>query len=548
MKNEYNSPHGIGRADNKPTEKLASHSMTDTLSLDTFERIALGQRPFTLSEPQWASLHKTHDYLLAQIARRRLIYGVTTGYGPLATTYVEPHHSEELQQNLVHHLCSGVGEALNRTQTRALITARLLSLSRGYSGASPALVQRLIDCLNEDFVPEIPSQGTVGASGDLTPLAHLARALSGGGRVRLKGRDWQPAEMAHRELGWQPLQLAGKDAIALVNGTSVTAGIAALNGALASRLLGLSGALTLLYTELLHGHREAFHPLIGEVRPHPGQQSMHHWLWQASADSERLQPWSETGRFLPHAGQTEIRQDQPLPQDAYTMRCAPQALGAVLDSIDQHNSVAQRELSSVTDNPLLFAGQDTVLHGGNFFGQHLAFASDHLRNAVIQMALYSERRIARITDPLRNGGLPAFMQGHQTGLHSGFMGAQVTATALVAELRSDAIPASIQSIPTNADNQDIVPLGTIAARKAALALNTLQKLLAIEAMVLSQAMDIEGRSGFSSSSRQLQARVRQSVRRLDGDRPLAEDIEALAEKLADPDTPWSAPVTPMSSP
>lgn len=510
--------------------------MSDTLSLDEFERIALGHLSFTPTQQQWQDISNAHRYLLDQVAQRRLIYGVTTGYGPLATTYVEPHHSEELQQNLVHHLCSGVGPALTRVQTRSLITARLLSLARGHSGASPALVQRLIDCLEHDFVPEIPSQGTVGASGDLTPLAHLARALSGGGRVRLRGSEWQPSSDAHRQLGWEPLTLAGKDAIALVNGTSVTAGIAALNGALSQRMATLSSALTLLYTELLHGHREAFHPLIGEVRPHPGQRHMHNWLWQMSADSERLQAWSASGQFLSHAAQDAIRQHQPLPQDAYTMRCAPQALGAVLDTIEQHNSVANRELTSVTDNPLLFVDQDTVLHGGNFFGQHLAFASDHLRNAVIQMALYSERRIARITDPLRNGGLPAFMQSHQTGLHSGFMGAQVTATSLVAELRSDATPASIQSIPTNADNQDIVPLGTIAARKTANALNVLQKILAIEAMVLSQAMDVENRAGFCRCSQQLYDMVRETVARLERDRPLAEDIEALADRLANPDT------------
>jgi len=509
--------------------------MNETLSLDQFERIALGHRSFTLTESEWHNIGKTHQYLLDQIAQRRLIYGVTTGYGPLATTYVEPQHSEDLQQNLVYHLCSGVGPALTRVQTRSLIAARLLSLSRGHSGASPTLLQRLVACLDHDLVPEIPSQGTVGASGDLTPLAHLARALSGGGRVRLNGGDWQTSADAHHQLGWEPLRLAGKDAIALVNGTSVTAGIAALNGALSQRMVSLSSALTLLYAELSGGHREAFHPLIGELRPHPGQRQLHDWLWHMSADSACLQAWSESGHYLPVGTDGAIQQNQPLPQDAYTLRCAPQALGAVLDTIEQHNSVASRELTSVTDNPLLFADLDTVLHGGNFFGQHLAFASDHLRNAVIQMALYSERRIARITDPLRNGDLPAFMQPNQTGLHSGFMGAQVTATALVAELRSDAIPASIQSIPTNADNQDIVPLGTIAARKTAHALTVLQKVLAIEAMVLTQAMDIRKRSGFCRCSQQLYVMVRKTVDTLTQDRPLAEDIEALAAQFSNPD-------------
>tara|TARA_R100001039_G_scaffold32305_1_gene25141 strand:- start:1360 stop:2916 length:1557 start_codon:yes stop_codon:yes gene_type:complete len=509
--------------------------MTETPTLAEFERIALGQSPFSLNQAQWQDIETSHHYLLDQISKRRLIYGVNTGYGPLATTYVEPHHSDQLQQNLVHHLCSGVGPALSPLHTRALIMARLLSLSQGHSGASPALVQRLSDCLTHDFLPEIPSQGTVGASGDLTPLAHLARGLGGEGRVRLGDSDWMTAAQAHDLLGWKPLTLAGKDAIALVNGTSVTTGIAALNGVLALRLVKLSAALTLLYAELLQGNREAFHPLIGDVRPHPGQRVIHQWLWHKSASSQKLQAWVASGRYLPDAAAGDIQQNQPLPQDAYTVRCAPQALGAVLDCIEHHNEVTLRELGSVTDNPLLFAEQDTILHGGNFFGQHLAFASDHLHNAVIQMALYSERRLARITDPLRNGGLPAFMQGQQTGLHSGFMGAQVTATSLVAEMRSNAIPASIQSISTNADNQDIVPLGTIAARKAAAAQNTLQKVLAIELMVLAQALEIRGLDGFSDSSQQLYALVRESVEPLAGDRALAEDIERLAERLANPD-------------
>lgn len=509
--------------------------MTGIPSLNEFERIALGQISYSLSKDQWPRIQESHRYLLEQISKRRLIYGVTTGYGPLASTYVEPHHSDELQQNLVHHLCSGVGPALSQVQTRALILARLLSLSRGKSGASPALVKRLVDSLSHFFRPEIPSQGTVGASGDLTPLAHLARALGGGGRACVADSDWMTAAQAHELLGWQPMVLAGKDAIALVNGTSVTAGIAALNGAMAARMVKLSAALTLLYAELLGGNREAFHPLIGDVRPHPGQRRIHQWLWQNSADSQKLQPWVSAGHYLPETSAGEIQQNQALPQDAYTIRCAPQVLGAVFDSVEHHNDVTWRELNSVTDNPLLFVDEDTILHGGNFFGQHLAFASDHLRNALIQMAVYSERRIARITDPLRNGGLPAFMQAHQTGLHSGFMGAQVTATSLVAEMRSDAIPASIQSIPTNADNQDIVPLGTIAARKATTAQMTLQKVLAIELMVLAQAMDIKGLDGFSKSSRQLYALTREAVQPLAGDRALSEDIERLAARLANPE-------------
>lgn len=506
--------------------------MLTSLTLERLEAVALGRDSLVLSRQERQAVEKAHGFLLARIESRQRIYGVTTGYGPLATTYVAPEQSVQLQQNLVYHLCSGVGEPLAIDQVRALMAARLVSLCRGHSGVSSALVERLLFWLLHAVTPEIPSRGTVGASGDLTPLAHLARALSGEGRVSINGGPWMPSATAHRQLELEPLTLAHKDAIALVNGTSVTAGIAALNAVRAQRAVKLSTLLVLLYAELLEGHREAFHPQIGTVRPHPGQQQLHRWLWALSADSQALKPLD--ARTLP-ASLDGVARHQTLPQDAYTLRCAPQALGAAWDVCTQHAETVKTEIASVSDNPLLFPEEEEILHGGNFFGQHLAFASDHLNNAVVQMALYSERRIARVTDPLRNNGLPAFMQPRDTGLHSGFMGAQVSATSLVAELRSQAMPASIQSIPTNADNQDIVPLGTIAARRASTSITQLYQILAIEALVLAQAVDIVGSQSLGTATRALHHWVRQRAVTLEGDRPLAEEIEAIAQALLDPD-------------
>lgn len=503
-------------------------------TLEEIERIALGRQAITLSSAEKNAVAKAHAFLCKAIEQRRRIYGVTTGYGPLATTDVDPKQSALLQQNLVYHLCSGVGEPLSHRHARAMMVARLASLVRGHSGANLVLVERLQAWLEVDLVPEVPSRGTVGASGDLTPLAHLARALSGGGRVSLRGGSWIDSGEAHQQLGWKPLVLQGKDAIALVNGTSTTAGIAALNATAAQRALKLSTLLVLLYAELLEGHREAFHPAIGELRPHPGQQQLHRWLWSLSEDSAALTPWQWVPTSLPDM-HNDIEQHRPLPQDAYTLRCAPQALGAVWDVVEQHAQTVRIELGAVTDNPLLLADDDLILHGGNFFGQQLAFASDSLNNALIQMALYSERRIARITDPLKNKGLPAFMQPLDTGLHSGFMGAQVSATALVAELRSHAMPASIQSIPTNADNQDIVPLGTIAARRASTSLEQLYQVLAIEALVLAQGAELKNAHLLSHASQTLCAWVRGHAPPLKQDRPLSEEIAKVAAALADPD-------------
>lgn len=523
-------------------------------TLEEIEMIALGRQSIALSSNEKRAVEKAYAFLCDAIEQRQRIYGVTTGYGPLATTDVDPKQSALLQQNLVYHLCSGVGEPLSHRHVRAMMVARLASLVRGHSGANPLLVDRLQAWLEADLVPEVPSRGTVGASGDLTPLAHLARALSGEGRVSLRGGRWIDSAEAHQQLGWKPLVLLGKDAIALVNGTSTTAGIAALNATAAQRAVKLSTLLVVLYAELLEGHREAFHPSIGELRPHPGQRQLHCWLWSLTESSDALIPWQRKASLLPDMP-NDIQQHRPLPQDAYTLRCAPQALGAAWDVVEQHAQTVRIELEAVTDNPLLLADDDIILHGGNFFGQQLAFASDHLNNAVIQMALYSERRIAKMTDPLKNKGLPAFMQPLDTGLHSGFMGAQVTATSLVAELRSHAMPASIQSIPTNADNQDIVPLGTIAARRASTSLEQLYQVLAIEALVLAQGAELKNTRLLSHASQTLCAWVREFAPPLKQDRPLSEEIAKVAMALADPDevAPLMAlldaipPVPPRSS-
>ncbi len=502
-------------------------------SVEDIEAIAYGTRPATISPTGWQQIADAERYLRQLIEERRLVYGVTTGYGPLASTQIDPSASRALQRNLVYHLCSGVGEALSPAHTRATIAARIASVSRGHSGIRPGLVERLLAWLDAGLLPEIPAIGTVGASGDLTPLAHVARAVMGEGRARLGDGPWENAATLQRRLGWEPWELDGKDAIALVNGTSTSAGISAVSGAGASRAAVMCARLGTLYAELLGGHAEAFHPAIGAVRLHPGQEQAHRWLSALAADSQRLEPWQAEGAHL-RTDQPAVQPDQPLPQDAYTIRCLPQALGAALDSIDFHNTTVARELRAVSDNPLLFPQEQILLHGGNFFGQHLAFAADALNNAIVQMAVHSERRIHRITDPVRNGALPAFLQPRDTGLQSGFMGAQVTASALVAEMRTGAHPASIQSIPTNADNQDIVTMSTRAARQAALNLTHLYRVLAIEALILAQGVDLSGDRGFAAQSRRLVDWVRERAPALEDDRPLSEEIQALAADLAHP--------------
>ncbi|MFW5825018.1 MAG: HAL/PAL/TAL family ammonia-lyase [Marinobacter sp.] len=506
---------------------------TGGLCLDGLEAVAHGL-PLVLTDEVQQRVEQSHERLARYLQENRCIYGVTTGYGPLANTLVGRDHSAELQSNLIAHLSAGVGEPLSRLQTRATMTARISALARGHSGVSPAALGTLVQCLNLDALPVVPAMGTVGASGDLTPLAHIAGALMGHGEMRLGGGEPRPAGDVLREIGVQPFEPGGKDALALVNGTSAMTGIAGINGTAAGRALRWSALLCVGHARVLSGRLEAWHPAFGEVRPHPGQQRLHRWLNQL-ADTPALQ--TEDSQRV--SADTLAYLEAPI-QDPYSLRCAPQLLGAVSDQIDWHDQTVHIELNSVTDNPILPDSLDGVLHGGNFYGQHVALASDALANAVITMAVHAERRIARLCNPRLNKGLPAFLQAEKIGLQSGFMGAQVTASALLAEMRTRATPASIQSIPTNGDNQDVVTMGTIGARRTAELLAMLHDLLAIDALMVAQAVDLRLQESPDFPAGKAVAGlldwVRSQVPPLTSDRPLHRDIAQIAKSIQLPGT------------
>ncbi|MEM6833792.1 MAG: aromatic amino acid ammonia-lyase [Pseudomonadota bacterium] len=495
------------------------------------ERIADGLAQVRITQTARSIMAASEAALSQMISEERCIYGVTTGYGPLAGTHVSPRCSDVLQHNLIYHLATGVGPALSWRKARAIVFARLQALSQGYSAVSDAVVDRLVACLNAGLAPVIPEKGTVGASGDLTPLSHLALALIGEG-AWMDRHGPVSNDAAFSRMEFDRLPLGPKEGLALVNGTSAMTGIAALNGALASRLVKLGCILSLVNAEVFSGHRAAWHPLVGAARGQPGQQRVHDFLWALANQADRLQDFEPLPPKL--MALEDVNQHQELPQDPYSIRCVPQLLGASLDMLEMHDDVVARELSAVTDNPLIFAEEGTLIHAGNFFGQHVAFASDALLNAVTMVAVLMERQIARITDVRQSEGLPAFLQGNQTGLHSGFMGAQVTASALVAEMRSKATPASIQSIPTNANNQDVVTMGTIAARKTSDVLEDVMRVVSIKALCVAQAMDLQRLDRFSKAAKALHGFVRSSSPFLHEDRPLSGEIEGLATQFSDP--------------
>jgi len=499
-------------------------TLDDPIPLAAFEAVSQGRDGLLLGPGALARMAAARERMGRLIQEQRVVYGVTTGFGALADRHVAACDSSVLQRKLIYHLATGVGRPLPFDQARAAAAARLCALAQGYSGVSEEAAGLLLALLNGPFAPELPEQGTVGASGDLTPLAHLALALMGEGAFLDRDGRRVANDTVFAAIARKPLTLQGRDGLALVNGASAMAGIAALNGALARRLFRWAAALTVCVGELLGARTEAWSHAFAQARPHPGQAEAAAWLRAAAEGSTRLERRLAAAERHPGAGRFGA------PQDAYSLRCAPQLLGAALDALTHHDAVALRELHAATDNPILIEDEPFALHGGNFLGAPVALAADALRNAVVTVAGLAERQLARLTNERLNDGLPPFLHQGAPGLDSGFMGAQVTATALLAELRSYA-PASVQSFPTNADNQDVVSMGTIAARSCARALEDASGIIAILALAAAQGMDLRGGDGFGQAATRVYEFVRSVSAPLCEDRPLSMEIQALAARI-----------------
>ncbi len=506
------------------------------VSCEQVARVARGDVRVSISRELVMHLERGEQFLERVLASRARVYGLTTGFGPLATTLVSPEQRATLQHQLIAHLATGVGGELDYQEARAVMCARLLTLAQGYSCASVSLLEQITAFLDAGLAPVIPRHGSVGASGDLTPLAHMARGLMGEGELMCDHTGVRaPAEQALASAGLAPLVLEDREALALVNGTSAMTGVAALTATRARGFLERCIELAVAYGEVMQAYPGAWSPDVGARRGQPGQQWVHDELWRRLQDSQRMPVSGRDVHALDRLPQDDepLWQGLPLVQDAYSMRCVPQLLGGIKDTVDWHREVVERELVAVTDNPIFDVEREQIMHAGNFYGQHVASASDALKGALVTMMVWLERVAARLCDGVRNRGLPACLvwRADEVGLRSGFMGAQVTASALLALARTrGATMASVQSVPTNAANQDVVPMGTIAAMECAEVATYVSELLAIVAMMLAQAIELREESlhGFSSSSVRLFEQVRARVPRLEQDRALSDEIRALA--------------------
>jgi len=435
----------------------------------------------------------------AAVARGDTIYGVNTGFGKLAHVRIPPEQLRALQLNLIRSHASGIGDPLPVEAVRAMMLLRANVLLMGTSGVRPVIPETLVAMLNGGVHPVVPSQGSVGASGDLAPLSHLALALIG------EGPDPHlPAS------GIVPVTLEAKEGIAFVNGTQAQTGLAALLVHDAWTLWRTAHGAAAMSLEAVRGTPVPFDPRIHDARPHPWQQRSAALLRALLADSEIRE---------------SHRHDDPRVQDAYSLRCTPQVLGAVGEGVAFAERLVATELNGATDNPLVFG--DDVLSGGNFHGQPIALALDVLGIVLATLANLSERRLERVVNPDLSSGLPAFL-AHDPGLDSGFMTAQIAAAALVADARVLATPASVQSVPTEGNQEDIVPMGMTAAWKAQRILGNAVRVVAIELLAGAQGLEFLKPLRPGQGVARLHGAIRGVVPPLVADRPMAGEIERVA--------------------
>ncbi len=446
------------------------------------------------------------------VQEERVIYGVTTGFGALSTQSISRTDTQRLQENVLMSHAAGVGGCLDAETVRATMALRIKDLARGHSGIRLETVQLLIDLLNRGVCPVIPEKGSVGASGDLAPLAHLSLVLIGLGEAFYQEKRMAGVE-ALRKCDRKPLKLEAAEGLALVNGTQMTNAIGALalyDSLLLAKMADLAASMSL---EVLMGSRTEFDPRIHRVRPHPGQGAAAENMARITQNSEIVSSHKDCARV----------------QDAYTLRCSPQVHGATKDALTYVKTVVETEMNSSTNNPLIFPESEEFLHGGNFHGQPLALALDFLCMAVAELANISERRIERLVNP-QLSGLPAFLV-EDGGINSGLMLAQYTAASLVSENKVFSHPACVDSIPTSANKEDHVPMAPISARKCREIVRNTECVIAIELLCGAQAMDLFTNMKPGEGTLAAYKTIRDAVPHLEKDRVLSKDIETMVELL-----------------
>ena len=484
------------------------------LSLSEIARVALGHETAEIAPGAHAAIQASRRVVEGIVSRQAVIYGVSTGFGKLADVQIPSDQLEQLQVNLVRSHSCGVGRPLSEVEVRAMMLLRANVLTLGFSGIRLEVIQLLVDMLDRKVCPVIPEKGSVGASGDLAPLAHLALSLLGEGEAFFEG-ERMPSAQALQKAGLRPTDLQAKEGLALLNGTQAmhaVGGLALFRAKRLSRVADIAGAMTL---EALKGTPVAFDARIHNARPHPGQQAVARHLLVLLRESEIR---------ASHA------QNDPRVQDAYSLRCMPQVHGAIRGALAHCEEILAIESGSATDNPLVFTDNGDVLSGGNFHGAPLALALDYAAIATTDLMSISERRIDRLTNPDLSEGLPAFLAQHP-GMQSGFMIAHVAAVALLSEAKVLAHPASVDNLPTSAGKEDHVSMGMTGALKLRTIVENAENVLAIELLAAAEGLEFRRPLKAGVGVERAFTALRALAPRLDEDRALSPDIERVASAI-----------------
>ena len=483
----------------------------NSLTLDEVKRVLFSKETVTISPLNMELVKKSRGAVEKIVADQKVVYGINTGFGKFSDVRIDPGHVRDLQLNLIRSHACGVGEPFPELVSKAMLLLRANALVKGYSGVRPVIIKMLIELLNKEIIPVVPQQGSLGASGDLAPLSHLALVLVGEGEVFYKGIRMNTVEVFKKE-GIIPITLEAKEGLALINGTQAMTAMGAVAYLEAEQLAYMSEWIASMTIEGLNGIMDAFSEEVHLARGYKQQMKT----------AERIRNYLFGSKLTTVQGEVRV-------QDAYSLRCIPQVHGASWQALDYIKETLEIEMNAATDNPLIFADGQKVISGGNFHGQPIALAMDFMKIAVAELANISERRIERLVNPQLND-LPPFLSP-EPGLQSGAMIMQYVAAALVSENKTLAHPASVDSIPSSANQEDHVSMGTIAARHAYQIIQNARRVIAIELICAMQAVEFLGVEKMARKTKYLYEKGRKLVPSLIKDRVFSIDIEKMSEWL-----------------
>jgi histidine ammonia-lyase len=517
---EYLVILGKDDMDKRPVVILNGNELT----IEEIVAIGVGDKQVALDPAALERCHASRRFLEAEVAARHIIYGVNTSFGPMCNKIIEDAEIETLQVNLIRSHAAGLGDPLKPYIARAVLAVRLNTLVKGYSGVRLQLLECMREMINRGIDPYIPECGSVGASGDLIHLAHMALAIIGEGQVYYQG-ELQPTTTAFAAAGLKPMRLSFKEGIALMNGTSAMTALAAFALFGAKKLLRLSCVTGAFALEIFGGIDDAFDEDLHRVKPHPGQLEIAETIRNLYAGSANITRRADVHRLI-----REQEKDGPVfetsinVQDVYSVRCTPQVLAPVAEMLAMATRTVETEANSSNDNPIIIPEEKKIIHGGNFHGQSIGFAMDALCIAVATLCTLSERRTNKFLDRKLNEGLPEFLIPGTLGLTMGFMGAQYLATSTTAENRQLANPVSTNSISCNASNQDVVSMGTVAARKAFKAVSNAKHVLTLEVLADLQALSFRNAAGLGRGTGRIYRRLNEEFAVYDNNRVFHEDL------------------------